>query len=161
MPLRRRTLVWILVGLALVAGGVLAWTQFAPAPSQQRDEAAPEGATMVAAGTFRDGDPLHHASGNVTLLKGDRGFVLRFEGYEATPGPDVFFYLTREAGASTTRAVEGEGAKVETDTPSGQATLRGSFNVRVPEGVDPAAFRGIVAWCDTYNVLFGWAPLDA
>lgn len=150
---RKRMLVLTLVALgALVLAGA-AWVLFAPKPSDARDEAAPTGATLLARGDFSGEDSLHRVSGSVELLRDERGLLLRFEEYDATPGPDVYFYLTRGD------AFGADAVRVPTDTPSGQATLRGSFNLRVPENVDATLFDGVTVWCDRFSVRFGGAPL--
>jgi hypothetical protein len=41
----------------------------------------------------------------------------------------------------------------------GEATLRGNFNVPLPAGFDPAAYQGLAAWCERFDVLFGSAAL--
>lgn len=147
----------IVAAVALVAG--VAWYFIAPKPAELRSEAAPTG-QVVAEGVFRDGDPLHHASGSVRLVEVDGRTVLRFEDYDATNGPDVYVYLTPMAHATSASQVEGDGLKVRTPTPMGQATLRGDFNLEVPAGVDVRAFGGVAIWCVTYNVLFGYAELS-
>lgn len=156
---RRKALSIALASVALlaVAGGA-AWYFLAPKPVETRSDAAPVGASLKG-GTFQDGEPLHHASGIVRLLQVADGHVLRFEGYEATSGPDVYFYLTPKQHATTTQEVEGDGVKIRTPTVMGHATLRGDFNLDIPAGVDVAQHAGIAVWCDTYNVLFGYAEL--
>ena len=144
------------VGVLAVAG--VAYWLFAPEGSTHVSEATP-GGEAVKRGTLMDGAPGHHASGTVALLRVDERYVLRLEGYEATPGPDVFFYLTPAQGASTTEAVEGEGLRVDTPARGGQATLRGDFNLALPEGFDPSRYAGLAVWCEQYNVLFGHAAL--
>lgn len=148
----------IVVAGAVLVVGVAAWYLFAPKPEEVRAEVAPVG-TAIKAGEFRDGDTFHKASGKVEILAVGGGHVLRFEGYDATSGPDVYLYLTPEPHASTTRGIEGEGVKIRTPTVMGHATLRGDFNVEIPAGVDVAKYSGVAIWCDTYNVLFGYAEL--
>lgn len=156
---RRRLLVGILLaGVTLLVAGGAAWYFFAPKPTEHRQEAAPQG-LLLKSGTFRDGDALHSAEGTVHVLEAGGRHVLRFEGYAATSGPDVYWYLTPRPHASTTEEVEGAGLKVRAPTIMGQATLRGDFNVELPEGTDVSAYGGIAIWCDTYNVLFGYAEL--
>ena len=148
---RNKTLVWTLVVLgALVLAGA-GWHFFAPKASDTRDEAAPASSEMLSMGTFSGADAVHHVSGTVELLRDEQGYVLHFEDYDATAGPDVYFYLTKSG------TVDAEAVRLPTDTATGQATLRGSFNVRVPHDVDATQFSGITVWCDRFDVRFGGA----
>lgn len=161
-PSRRR--VWIALAIAgvVLVGALGAWWFFAPKPSSTRDDPAPEG-TVLASGSFAGADSFHYASGTVQLVRqADGAHVLRFEDYDARAGPDVYFWLTPATAASGVGDVEADG--VELATPGGfmggQATLRGNFNVPLPADFDPAAWGGVVAWCNSYDVLFNFAPLQ-
>lgn len=156
---RRKVSIALAVAGALVVLGGLGWYFFAPKPTQERADAAPQG-ELLKMGQFENGETFHEASGTVSLLRVDGKLVLRFEDYAATSGPDVYVYLTPEPRPTTTAHIEGDGVKVRTPTAMGQATWRGDFNLDVPEGVDAARYGGIAIWCDTYNVLFGFAELD-
>lgn len=156
---RRPTLVLGAVAVLVVAGA-LAYPILAPKASTTLDQAAPASAMSLAVGTFMDGAPGHPAKGTVRLLQSSDGPVLRFEGYEATAGPDVYFFLTEKAQPRTTEDVEsGFRVLVPGGAADGQATLRGNFNVPLPAGFDAARYQGLAAWCDDFNVLFGWATL--
>lgn len=114
-------------------------------------------------GSFMGADDFHFARGSVALYQAANGtFLLRFEDYEARDGPDVYLYLTKAAGDRSTEAVEGEGLRLR--VPGGQAdgraTVRGSFNLFLPEGTDALAYGGVTIWCDQFNAFFGHAPLD-
>ena len=156
---RNRALAWALVAVAALVIAGVGWYYFAPKPTSFLDEPAPAAAETLASGSFQGADAAHDVAGSVTLLRDADGFVLRFEDYDATSGPDVYFYLTKEPGAYTTGAVEGDGIRIPTGSATGQATLRGSFNVRVPDGVDATQYGGLSVWCDRFGVLFGSAPL--
>ena len=152
-PTRTKTLVWtfaIVGALALTGAG---WYFFAPKPSDTRDDAAPTSSETISMGAFSGADSLHHVSGTVELLRDEQGYVLHFADYDATAGPDVYFYLTKGG------TFDSDAIRVPTDAPSGQATLRGSFNVRVPASVDASEYGGLSVWCDRFGVLFGSAPL--
>lgn len=153
---------WIVLGLVVLAVvAVAAYPIFAPKASTVLDQPAMPGATTHATGQWRDGEVGHTARGTVTVVQGgDGAWALRFEGYDATAGPDVYFFLTPGAMPRTTAEVEsGLRVLVPGGSDGGEATLRGNFNVPLPADFDPARYRGIAAWCDQFNVLFGWAAL--
>lgn len=160
LRVRRNQLLLGAAVLALVAAAAAA-PLFLPKASQTVSQPlADVGAApmLVKEGRFVDGEPAHHAEGRVAVYRGDHGHFLRFEGYDATAGPDVYFYLTPKPDARTTAEVEG-GLRVLVPggDDDGEATLRGDFNVPLPAGFDPAAYQGIVAWCDRFDVRFGSA----
>ena len=152
------------VAVVVLAVAIVGFLFLAPKGSTTVHQAAPSDAAEVTAqGTFHGaGDGFHQASGSVKLLRVGDGYVLRFEDYEATAGPDVYYYLTPSADARTTDQVEGAGlaVRVPGGAPDGQATLRGSFNVPLPAGTDPAAYHGLVVWCRNFNAYFGGAALE-
>ena len=159
--MQRRTVV--LVAAAVLAVAAVGWWVadrfFLPEDGTAVDQAMPEGAgPALLRGTFRDGDAVHHVAGTVTVHEGPDGAFLRFEGYEATDGPDVYLYLvkgsTEEVGADDLRVLVPGGE-------DGHATLRGAFNVPLPAGTDAGAYDGIVVWCDRFGVEFGNAPFEA
>jgi hypothetical protein len=158
VPLWRRPTVWSVALVALLVGGALGWYFFAPKGARHLDEPLPGDPAAyraLAAGEWRGADAFHHASGALRLLEGeDGGRLLRFEGYDARDGPAVYFYLVKEAGNATEESVEEQGVRLAA------ANVRGTFNLVVPAGVDPAAYDAVVAWCDTFDVLFGVAALE-
>lgn len=157
---RRRKVVAasILAALLLLAGG-LAWLLFAPKPSTMVAQARPDG-EVVRRGSFEGADGFHYARGTVEVLRVGDGHALRFEGYDARAGPDVYLWLLPTADA---RGADAEAVGTKVLVPGGfmggQATLRGDFNVPLPAGFDPAGFASLVAWCDRYDQLFGLALL--
>lgn len=171
--MQRNTLVvGVAVALAVVVVGYLvADAYFLPEASTRVDEPLPDAMMddhgmdemaegmphAVARGTFSGADALHSVSGAVALYEGEDGWFLRFEDYEATDGPDVYFYLVKGDGA-----VE-EGYRVLVPGgEEGRATLRGNFNVPLEgDAMDWSAYDGVVVWCDRFDVRFGSATLVA
>ena len=155
---RRPTVIAGAIAL-IVIGGVVAFLLFAPKAtttlSQSIDEAGP-GLVALKSASFSGADSFHKVSGTVALYAGPDGHFLRFEGYEATSGPDVYFYLSATPDASYNG---GERLKVRFPggADDGQATLRGDFNVPLPEAFDPAAWSSAIVWCDRFSVRFGSA----
>lgn len=154
------------VGILLVViGAIVAEMWFAPAGTDNVNEPLPGGLhladfTQHKTGEFMDGDAHHESNGTVRVLERDGAFWLRFEGYDATSGPDVYFYFTEKSNARSPANVE-SGLKLLTPggRDGGEATKRGNFNIALPEGFDPNKWRGITAWCDDFNVVFGTAEL--
>lgn len=161
-PRLARAKPWLaLVAAGLVVAAGLGWWFFAPKPSTSVDEAAPDG-TVLARGAFEGADGFHHAQGTVAWVRAPDGtHVLRFEGYDARAGPDVYFWLVPATAKADVGDAEATGLEVRTPGGfmDGQATLRGNFNVPLPAGVEPSKFGGVVAWCNQYGVLFAFAPL--
>ncbi|MDZ7701764.1 MAG: DM13 domain-containing protein [Halobacteriales archaeon] len=116
--------------------------------------------TVVATGTF-EGKAGHTVRGQVSLVEDAEGYLLRFEDYEQTQGPDVYVYLTQVADPDTRGAV-GAGYKVRIDggAGNGESTKVGTFEQRLPDDLDPRAFRGVAIWCDRFATPFGAATLE-
>lgn len=171
---------WVLAATAILvvaaAVGALAYLRwFAPEPSTTADEPLPDlghradgqgsgtaGPAALRTGTFRGADDFHFARGTVALHQAANGtYLLRFEDYDAREGPDVYLYLTREAGDGNAAEVEGEGLRLRVPggEADGRATVRGSFNVFLPEGTDALQYHGVTIWCDQFDQLFGHAAL--
>lgn len=175
--MKRNTLIGLAVAavVALVMGVVAYQTWFAPVDAKTVDQDFPDlgtssqsgshsdaQPTALRSGSFTGADDFHYASGTVDLYRAADGtYVLRFEDYDARSGPDVYLYLTKNAGDASTAAVEGDGLRilVPGGANGGQATLRGNFNVDLPAGTDALAYGGITIWCDDFNQFFGSAPL--
>jgi hypothetical protein len=163
---------------ALAVGAIAYLNWFAPEGSTTVDEPLPDlgqGATdendgmaggaspmPLRSGTFQGADDFHFARGTVALHQAANGtYLLRFEEYDAREGPDVYLYLTREAGDGNAAEVEGNGLRLRVPggEGDGRATVRGSFNVFLPEGTDATAYHGVTIWCDQFDHFFGHAPL--
>lgn len=108
----------------------------------------PDFATVVARGTFVDGEPGHENSGDAIVLTDGSRFVLRVENFAVTNGPDIHVFL-----AKGPRVAEGD-----VDLGSVKATA-GSSNYAIPEGIDPHEYEYVVIWCVPFRVQFGYAAL--
>ncbi len=153
---RSSKLIFAAVGLGIAA--FIGLKYFAPKGSMIVDHPAPSHSTAaVASGTFRGADAAHDVSGSVSILRGEGEAHLRFEGYDATNGPDVYLYVS-----SNPDGAFDEGATrilVPGGSEDGQATLRGNFNVPLPDGVDPEQIGSVIVWCKRFGVTFGLAEL--
>ena len=143
---RRRTVVVVVIVLLAVPTWWLASPLFIVT---QGTEAPPADAmTVVAVGTFVDGDPGHRNSGEAILLTDGSRYVLRFENFFVTNGPDIHVFL-----AKGPRYFAGD-----LDLGSVKAT-QGSSNYELPAGVDARAYSHVIIWCVPFGVQFGYAPL--
>ena len=146
----------LLAVVGLASAGWVGWAIFAPVSDTTLDETLGANATVIRSGPCVDGNPLHHCEGNVSIVEDNGSHSLYFEDYDATNGPDVYFYLTHTANARTTQAVEDDGMIVLVpEGRKGQATVRGTFLVPIPGTIEPSAWNGLTVWCDDFDEVFG------
>jgi hypothetical protein len=101
-------------------------------------------------GTFRDADDFHRATGTVQLLRNPDGtYLLRFEAFRVTNGPDLFVYLAQ--GEDVNQGF------IDLGRLKGNV---GDQNYDIPPGVDPMSHRSVVIWCRAFAVPFGYASLS-
>lgn len=164
--MKRPELVLLVTTIIAIVGIVVAGPLFLPEEATVV-EATPTPAgidrgptTVVATGTF-EGKAGHTVRGQVSLVEDAQGYLLRFEAYEQTQGPDVYIYLTQTTDPDTSAAI-GSGYKVRIDggAGDGESTKVGTFEQRLPDGLDPQAFRGVAVWCDRFSTPFGAATLE-
>ena len=106
---------------------------------------------VVSEGTWQGADEFHFAEGKALLLETEPGnFVVRVEEFSVRNGPDLFVYLSPDAGGFADGALN-LGTLKATD---------GAFNYAVPEGAEISQFKSVVVWCKQFAVLFGTAPLN-
>lgn len=133
------------LGLGLALGIYLLPILTAPAPATDAQVAA-QAATARFTGTFRrdlkDSDLLHWGEGTVSV--GDHSVALRGR---LAPGPDYKLYLSPEF-------VETE-ADFQRLKPQmlRVADVRGfgNFVVALPPSAEPARYRAVVVWCETFS----------
>ena len=112
-------------------------------------EAPPSGfSTVIANGTFVSGDPGHHNSGSAIVLTDGALYVVRFEDFSVTNGPDIHVFLAKGPRVTTG----------DVDLGSVRVT-EGSSNYEIPARVDPRDFAYVVIWCVPFSVQFGFAAL--
>lgn len=146
--LSRRKWIAILVVLGILA--IPAWYLGSPLFIVTRaNEPRPQDAmTIVATGRFADGDPGHRNSGDAILLTDGARFVLRFENFSVTNGPDIHVFL-----AKGPRYAAGD-----VDLGPVKAT-QGASNYDVPSTVNAREYRYVIIWCVPFRVQFGQAEL--
>ncbi|MEE9592135.1 MAG: DM13 domain-containing protein [Thermoplasmata archaeon] len=141
----------LLLGIAVVAVvAIPIWYLASPLLiATQGNEDTPTGfSSVVATGTFMDGEPGHVSSGEARLLNDGSGYVLRFENFFVTNGPRLAVYL-----AASPRVAAGD-----LDLGPLKAS-QGSSNYPLPTGVDPHSYHYVIIWCVPFSVQFGFAEL--
>jgi hypothetical protein len=111
--------------------------------------------TIVAVGSFKEIDPIHKASGKVTIFQlPDNSKVLRIEDFQVTNGPELHIILTRNANPVTA-------ADVGTDYYD-LGNLQGNVgnqNYNVPSEVDLSQYLGVVIYSEPYDVVYSSAAI--
>lgn len=101
-------------------------------------------------GEFTGADDFHFGRGTASLIETAPGtWIVRFEDFSVRNGPDLYVYLSPDAGGYTPDAIE-LGTLKATD---------GEFNYDVPAGTAVDQVRSVVIWCKGFAVLFAVAPL--
>ena len=103
----------------------------------------------VASGEFSGTDEFHFGNGTASLIEVEPGrFHLRLEDFSVRNGPDLFVYLSTDAGDYADDALELGRLKASD----------GSFGYDVPAGTDVSRFRSAIIWCKQFSHLFAVAP---
>ena len=119
-------------------------TSATPSPT-----AAPFAPSTVATGEFEGTDEFHFGRGTASVIEiePDR-YHLRLDDFSIRNGPDLYVYLSTDAGDYARDALE-LGRLKATD---------GSFGYDVPQGADIGRFRSVIIWCKQFSHLFAVAP---
>jgi len=149
----------ILIGVALVAGGVL-WYLFRPDAlvlNKTVNEPFPgagQSSLAESQGTFHSN--AHETKGVATIYQLAEGRrVLRLTEFSTSNGPDVRVYIV-----AATDVQEEDAAKRAGIVDLG--ALRGNIgdqNYDVPAELDLNKYRAVSIWCRRFSVNFGAAPL--
>lgn len=105
-------------------------------------------------GSFVDADDFHQGEGTATIYQFPDGqFVLRFEEFEVTNGPDLHVLLSPSADPLN----EGLGEYIDLGSLKGNS---GNQNYPIPESVDISQYNSIVIYCSPFHVNFAAAMLQ-
>lgn len=161
----RRRLLASLGLLVLAALAPLAWYLLSPLVLDR--PAPPEASvtelagaagvgTVVARGAFGEVDAIHRGEGEAVLARlPDGRYLLRFERFRVTNGPDLYVYLAGHPAPRSSAELHGI-ADLEV------ATLKGNIGEQsylLPDGLDPAQFRSVVVYCKRFTTVFSTAEL--
>jgi len=118
-----------------------------PTPSPT---SSPTPAPIDLAGTFTGADEFHFGRGTARLIETAPGtFTVRLEDFEVRNGPDLYVYLSPDAGGYTDGVVELGRLKAD----------KGNQNYGAPVGLDPKSAASVVIWCKQFSVQFAVAAL--
>ena len=119
-------------------------------------EAMPAAApTAILNGSFQDADDFHQGSGSATIYALEDGsYLLRFEDFEVTNGPDLHVYLTSHLNPTSQTDVMQDA--IDLGSLKGNV---GSQNYQLPAGTNIDQFNTIVIYCQPFHVIFATAPL--
>lgn len=136
--------------LATPAATAAAATSAAGVGQPSTPAATPAALRVVARGMFAGADDFHFGRGDALLIEvAPQRYTLRFENFSVRNGPDLFVYLSDDAGGYGKTVLKLGGLRA-TD---------GAFNYEVPAGTDVTRFRSAIVWCDQFSQLFATAPL--
>lgn len=128
-------------------------------PDKTMEEAIPEAAgepVALVSGEFMDADSFHMSSGTATIFQlPDGRFILRFENFEATNGPDLHVVLSEHPNPSNHDEL---GANY-LDLGSLKGNI-GNQNYEIPSGMDLSAYKSVVIYCQPFQVVFATATLN-
>lgn len=131
------------VGFAL---GIYALPILIAPPAPTGSEVAAQAGSARYVGTFRrdlkDSDALHWGEGTVSI--GAKSIV--FAG-ELAPGPDYKLYLSPEFVETEADFQRLKPGMVRV----GDVKTFQNFVVPLPESVDPARYRAVIVWCESFS----------
>ena len=112
----------------------------------------------VKVGQFRDADSFHKGSGDATIYDlGTDGFVLRFEDFNVTNGPDLRVLLTTHPDPMGRGDVHADDVTyVELGKLKGNI---GNQNYPIPDDANVDDQHSVVIYCKPFQVVFAVAPL--
>jgi len=109
---------------------------------------------LLSEGQFKNADDFHQGVGRAGIYQlPDGSYLLRFEDFEVTNGPDLRVYLVETENPTKDQVKEGlELAKLKGN--------KGSQNYELPVGVDPTSYKSVVIYCKPFSVIFSTAGLS-
>jgi len=120
-----------------------------PLVVDESDGGDASGLTVLAEGSFVDGDAIHRGSGTVTVVDDGEQLLLVFaDDVSITPGPDLLVYLSPNAAGEDLGEFVSLGNL--TSTEGAQAYV-------LPDSIDDV--RTVVIWCRAFSVTFATAEL--
>jgi len=97
----------------------------------------------------------HHGEGfaKVINLGGDKGYILRFEDFEVSNGPDLRVLLSKNSGITNSSEL---GEMIEIGKLKGNI---GTQNYSISSGINLSEYKTVVIYCKPFRVVFNTAEL--
>lgn len=112
--------------------------------------------TSLLQGEFMDADSFHMGSGTATIYQLEDGrFLLRFENFEATNGPDLHVILSKHPNPTNHDELGAD----YLDLGSLKGNI-GNQNYEIPAGIDVSLYQSVVIYCKPFQVVFATATLQ-
>ena len=130
-------------------------------PDKVMNDAMPEAVSnaepmAVVQGQFMDADGFHKGSGSAAIFQlPDGNYILRFDNFEVTNGPDLHVLLAAHPNPTTSDELH----ENYIDLGSLKGNI-GSQNYEIPAGTDISQFKSVVIYCMPFHVFFSNATLE-
>lgn len=96
-------------------------------------------------GTFTSG--VHATSGKVYIVKNsENNYTLQLQDFKTDDGPDVHLYLSSDKNAKDYIDILNK-------------SKNGTYTIAVNQNIDFTKYKYVLAWCESFSVLFGSAEL--
>jgi hypothetical protein len=127
-------------------------------PDKIMDEPMPTGETatnqpaqVVAQGEFQAFNSSYTGEGTATIYQlSDGSYILRFEDFRSTNGPDLHVILSNESDGLTEESLD-------------LAPLKGNIgnqNYEISGDTDVTQFKSVIIYCVPFQVIFSTAKID-
>jgi len=110
-------------------------------------------AVLLSKGEFSGTDSLHQGEGFVLNIQNGEEFIIRFEDFRVTNGPDLRVFLSKEANPISSGET---GEYIEIGSLKGNV---GNQNYVLPEGVDSSEYSSVIIYCKPFGVMFAAAQI--
>lgn len=153
------------LGVIVLIGVFVVFKYFTPVATTEVDqplqdaEGWTEGLPVLATGQFVSADGAHEVSGTVSVYRGTKGLILRFENYQATSGPKVYIFSSSSPEGDFDAAWSNY-VRLAGGAEDGMASLRGNFNATLDPGIELHELGSLIVRCERFEVTFGSAPIS-
>lgn len=126
----------------------------APTPAPK-----PQSPTVIARGTFQQGDSTYTIQGNATITEKNGVRTLSLTNFDVTNGPDLFVYAVKAPSAEnlTVKDAVSKEQFINLGTLKGN---KGNQTYTIPADLTLDSTSLITIWCRRFSRHFGSAPLS-
>lgn len=112
-------------------------------------------AVLLASGTLKNGERRYKGSGSAGIYQlADGSYLLRFEDFKVTNGPDLRVLLVEHPDPANRDDVQP--GYVDLGRLKGN---KGNQNYVIPETVDLSKYSSVIIYCRAFHSMFSSAPL--